>query len=138
MYLTKTHTRLTNLKVLSVNHPVLALILSLTMFSLSGIPPLAGFFVKFEIFNSILNSGQYFILLVVFILTVFSFFYYLRIIKIIYFENTTIIKKNKFNNLLKLRLISILIGVLVFFVFLVKEPLLIILENSIISLFYLK
>ena len=70
---------------------------------------MAGFFVKFEIFNSLLNSSQYFIGYFLFILTVISFFYYLRLIKIIYFENNKIIKKNKNLNDIKLRLISILI-----------------------------
>ena len=131
MYLTKKTTHLTNLKGLCINHPILSFILSIAMFSLSGIPPLAGFFVKFEIFYSILDAGYFSILLFLFILTVFSFFYYLRIIKIIYFENTTTFKKNKNQDLIKLRLLAILINVLLFFVIFVTEPFLIMIENSI-------
>jgi NADH-quinone oxidoreductase subunit N len=63
MYLTRKTTHLTNLKALSINHPVLSFIFSLTLFSLSGLPPLAGFFVKFEIFYSILNTGNYYLVL---------------------------------------------------------------------------
>lgn len=131
MYLTKKTTHLTNLKGLCINHPILSFILSIAMFSLSGIPPLAGFFVKFEIFYSILDAGYFSILLFLFILTVFSFFYYLRIIKIIYFENITTFKKNKNQDLIKLRLLAILINVLLFFVIFVTEPFLIMIENSI-------
>ena len=109
MHLTKKTTHLINFKGLSYNYPVLSLILIISLFSISGLPPMAGFFVKFEIFNSLLNSSQYFIGYFLFILTVISFFYYLRLIKIIYFENNKIIKKNKNLNDIKLRLISILI-----------------------------
>lgn len=131
MYLTKKTTHLTSLKGLSVNHPILSFILSVAMFSLSGIPPLAGFFVKFEIFFSVLASGNYLLLMGVFILTVFSFFYYLRIIKIIYFEDTVTIRKNKNQDLIKLRLLAILINVLLFFVIFVPEVFLTIIEESI-------
>jgi NADH-quinone oxidoreductase subunit N len=131
MYLTKKTTHLTNLKALCINHPVLSFILSITMFSLSGIPPLAGFFVKFEIFYSILQAGHFSILLFLFILTVFSFFYYLRIIKIVYFENTKKLVKNKNQDLIKLRVLSILIHILLFFTIFVSEPFLIIIENTI-------
>ena len=70
---------------------------------------MGGFFVKFEIFYSLINSSQYFIAYILFILTVFSFFYYLRLIKIIYFEENKTIKKNKNLDDIKLRLISLLI-----------------------------
>jgi len=132
MYLTRKTTYLTNLKALSINHPVLSFIFSVTLFSLSGIPPLAGFFVKFEIFYSILNTGNYYLVLLLFILTVFSFFYYLRIIKILYFENNTLFIKNKNQDLLKLRVISILFHLILFFVIFVSEPIIFIMENMLV------
>ena len=131
MYLTRRTTHLTSLKGLCINHPVLSIIVSITMFSLSGIPPLAGFFVKFEIFKSVLQSGYYSVVLILFILTVFSFFYYLRIIKIMYFENSTTFRKNKNQDLIKLRLISVLVNFLLFFVIFVPESFLIIVERTI-------
>jgi NADH-quinone oxidoreductase subunit N len=128
MILTKKTTHLTNLKGLGHNHPTLAFILSITMFSLSGIPPLAGFFVKFEIFRSIIMEGQYYLAFLLFLLTVISFFYYLRIIKIIYFENTSKFYKSKDLNESKLRIVSILFHIIVAYVLFIQEPLLNIIE----------
>jgi NADH-quinone oxidoreductase subunit N len=85
MHLTKKTTHLISFKGLSFNYPTLSLILVISLFSISGLPPMGGFFVKFEIFYSLINSSQYFVAYLLFILTVFSFFYYLRLIKIIYF-----------------------------------------------------
>ena len=138
MYLTKKTTHLTNLKALSVNHPILSFIFSITLFSLSGLPPLAGFFVKFEIFYSLLNTGNYYLVLLLFLLTVFSFFYYLRIIKILYFENSTLFIKNKNEDLLKLRVIAILFHLILFFVIFVPEPIIYIIENVVIWLLQFK
>ena len=100
------------------------------MFSLSGIPPLAGFFVKFEIFRSIIMEGQYYLAFLLFLLTVISFFYYLRIIKIIYFENTSKFTKSKDLNESKLRIIAILFHIIVAYVLFIQEPLLVIVETT--------
>jgi NADH-quinone oxidoreductase subunit N len=56
------------------------------MFSLAGIPPLAGFFAKFYVFMSVIESEMYTLAIIGLLSTVISAFYYLRIIKIIYFE----------------------------------------------------
>ena len=96
---------------------------------------MGGFFVKFEIFYSLISSSQYFIGYLLFLLTVISFFYYLRLIKIIYFEDNKSFKKNKNLNDIKLRLISILIFILPLYPFLVEEPLFEILKRSIIESF---
>lgn len=132
MYLTKKTVYLTNLKALSINHPVLSYIFSIALFSLSGIPPLAGFFVKFEIFYSIMNTGNYSLVFLLLLLTVFSFFYYLRIIKIMYFDNNIIFRKNKNKDLFKLRLISIIFHLILFFVFFASESIIYIIENILI------
>lgn len=89
-------THINQLKGLSKTNPTLSFIIAISMLSMSGIPPLAGFFVKFEILYALVESEFYVITLLVLLLTVFSFFYYLRIIKILYFEP---IKnhKNQFN-----------------------------------------
>jgi len=131
MHLTKKTTHLISFKGLSFNYPTLSLILVIALFSISGLPPMAGFFVKFEIFYSLINSSQYFIAYILFILTVFSFFYYLRLIKIIYFEENKFIKKNKNLNDIKLRLISILIFILPLYVLFVQEPFFYILKEAI-------
>jgi NADH-quinone oxidoreductase subunit N len=71
---------------LSKNHPLLSLSLLVILFSLAGIPPLAGFFAKFYIFTAVLEQSMYFLAIVGLLSTVVAAFYYLRIIKIIYFD----------------------------------------------------
>ena len=75
-----------DLSGLSKNHPLLSLCLLVILFSLAGIPPLAGFFAKFYIFKSVLEQSMYFLAIVGLLSTVIAAFYYLRIIKVIYFD----------------------------------------------------
>jgi NADH-quinone oxidoreductase subunit N len=77
---------LEDLSGLSKNHPLLSISLLIILFSLAGIPPLAGFFAKFYIFKSVLEQSMYFLAIVGLLSTVIAAFYYLRIIKIIYFD----------------------------------------------------
>jgi NADH-quinone oxidoreductase subunit N len=71
---------------ISKQNPILAISFLIIMFSLAGIPPLAGFFAKFYIFMSVIESGMYTLAIVGLLSTVISAFYYLRIVKIIYFD----------------------------------------------------
>ncbi len=75
-----------DLSGLSKNHPLLSLSLLIILFSLAGIPPLAGFFAKFYIFKSVIEQSMYFLAIVGLLSTVVAAFYYLRIIKIMYFD----------------------------------------------------
>ena len=75
-----------DLSGLSKNHPILSLSLLVILFSLAGIPPLAGFFAKFYIFRSVIEQSMYFLAIVGLLSTVIAAFYYLRIIKVIYFD----------------------------------------------------
>jgi len=75
-----------DLSGLSKNHPILAFSFLLVLFSLAGIPPLAGFFAKFYIFLAVIESNMYALAIIGLVTTVVSTFYYLRIIKIIYFD----------------------------------------------------
>ena len=77
---------ISDLSGLSKNHPLLSLSLLVILFSLAGIPPLAGFFAKFYIFKSVIEQSMYFLAIVGLLSTVVAAFYYLRIIKIIYFD----------------------------------------------------
>jgi NADH-quinone oxidoreductase subunit N len=72
---------------LSKTHPVVAAALTIFMFSMAGIPPLAGFFSKLYIFLSAIESNFYGLALVAVLSSVVSAFYYLRIIKVIYFDD---------------------------------------------------
>ncbi len=71
---------------ISKKHPLLALAFLIILFSLAGIPPLGGFFAKFYIFISVIESDMYYLAIIGLLTTVVSAFYYLRIIKIIYFD----------------------------------------------------
>ena len=75
-----------DLSGLSTNHPILSISLLIILFSLAGIPPLAGFFAKFYIFMSVIEQSMYFLAIVGLLSTVLAAFYYLRLIKIIYFD----------------------------------------------------
>ena len=77
---------ISDLSGLSKNHPLLSLSLLIILFSLAGIPPLAGFFAKFYIFKAVIEQSMYFLAIVGLLSTVVAAFYYLRIIKIIYFD----------------------------------------------------
>ena len=71
---------------ISKENPLLAISFLIIMFSLAGIPPLAGFFAKFYVFMSVIESGMYTLAIIGLLSTVISAFYYLRIIKIVYFD----------------------------------------------------
>ena len=75
-----------DLSGLSKNHPLLSLSMMVILFSLAGIPPLAGFFAKFYIFTAVIEQSMYFLAIIGLLSAVISAFYYLRIIKIIYFD----------------------------------------------------
>jgi len=72
----------------SKNHPLMSLGLLITLFSLAGIPPMAGFFAKFYIFMSVIESGMFTLAIIGLVTTVISAFYYIRIIKIMYFDSS--------------------------------------------------
>ncbi len=82
----KYYEKIEDLSGISKNHPILALSLLLTLFSLAGIPPLAGFFAKFYIFLAVIENQMYFLALIGLLSSVIAAFYYLRIIKIMYFD----------------------------------------------------
>jgi NADH-quinone oxidoreductase subunit N len=66
---------------LSRRNPLLALTFALSLFSMAGIPPLAGFFSKYLVLLATINSKNYFIALIAIIFSVVGSFYYLRLIK---------------------------------------------------------
>ena len=106
-----------DLSGLSKNHPLLSLSLLIILFSLAGIPPLAGFFAKFYIFKAVIEQSMYFLAIVGLLSTVIAAFYYLRIIKIIYFDK----EKEKYDEdhslWLKFSLTFSTILILLYFIF---------------------
>ena len=71
---------------LSRNDPLTAFLLAMLLFSLAGIPPLAGFFAKFYVFLAAIEAGLYPLAVIGVIASVVGAYYYLRIIKIMYFD----------------------------------------------------
>ena len=71
----------------SRNHPLMSLSLLIILFSLAGIPPMAGFFAKFYVFMAVVESGMFTLATIGLVTTVVSAFYYIRIIKIMYFDD---------------------------------------------------
>ena len=64
----------------------MAFFLAMLMFSLAGIPPLAGFFAKFYVFYAAVEAHLYWLAVIGFVTSVIAAFYYLQIVKIIYFD----------------------------------------------------
>jgi len=71
----------------SKNHPLMSLSLLIILSSLAGIPPMAGFFAKFYVFMAVVESGMFTLAVIGLVTTVVSAFYYIRIIKVMYFDD---------------------------------------------------
>ncbi len=106
-----------DLSGLSKNHPMLSLSLLIILFSLAGIPPLAGFFAKFYVFKTVIEQSMYFLAVVGLLSTVIAAFYYLRLIKIMYFDE----EKEKYDTnhsiWLKFSLTASTLLILIYFIF---------------------
>ena len=77
-----------NLAGLGKSHPMLAMAMTIFMFSMAGIPPLAGFFGKLYIFLAAIEAKLYGLAIIGVLASVVGAFYYLRIIRIMYFDDT--------------------------------------------------
>ena len=71
---------------LSRTNPAMAFLLAMLLFSLAGIPPLAGFFAKFYVFLAAIQADLYALAVIGALLSVVAAYYYLRIVKIMYFD----------------------------------------------------
>ena len=106
-----------DLSGLSKNHPILALSFLIILFSLAGIPPLAGIFAKFYIFKSVIEQSMYFLAIVGLLSTVIAAFYYLRIIKVIYFDEEKEIYDTDHSAWLKISLTLSTLLILLYFIY---------------------
>ena len=89
---------ISDLSGVSKKYPLLAIAFLIILFSLAGIPPLGGFFAKFYVFTAVLEQKMYALAIIGLLTTVISAFYYLKIIKTIYFDDSAFtfdIVKNK-------------------------------------------
>tara|TARA_X000000368_G_C22995244_1_gene696302 strand:- start:213 stop:1409 length:1197 start_codon:yes stop_codon:yes gene_type:complete len=113
----KFYDNLDDLSGISKNHPIISFSLLILLFSLAGIPPMAGFFAKFYIFISVIEESMYFLAIVGLLSTVVAAFYYLKIIKIIYFDDA----KQKYDDIkyfgLKISLAISTLFILLYFIY---------------------
>ncbi len=80
---------ISSLSGLSKTNPVLAATFAILMFSTAGIPPLAGFFAKFYVISAAIKSGYIITSTIAILFSVISAYYYLRIVKVMYFDEPT-------------------------------------------------
>ncbi|WP_168464336.1 NADH-quinone oxidoreductase subunit N [Wolbachia endosymbiont of Ctenocephalides felis wCfeT] len=106
--------KIANLSGIGKKQPILSFHLSLLLLSMSGIPPLAGFFAKFFIFKSLVNAGFIGISLVLVIASVISCYYYLNIMKVMYFDKASNNKVDCSKALLAITIVASLINLALF------------------------
>jgi NADH-quinone oxidoreductase subunit N len=78
--------RISDLAGLSQTRPFMAFCLAVMMFSLAGIPPMAGFFGKLFVFRAAIDAGLYSLSIIGVLASVVGAFYYLRIVKVMYLD----------------------------------------------------
>ena len=71
---------------LSRSHPTMAFFLAMLLFSMAGVPPLAGFFAKFYVFLAAIKAGLYVLAVIGVLASVVGAYYYLTIVKVMYFD----------------------------------------------------
>lgn len=73
----------------------LAMSMAICLFSMAGIPPLIGFFGKYMVLYSAMHAGYFYLSLVAILTSVISAAYYLRVIKVLFFEEFSIARRNE-------------------------------------------
>ena len=81
--------QLSDFKGLNQRSPWWAFIMLIVMFSLAGIPPTAGFYAKFSVIEAAVNGGFVWLAVVAVLASLIGAFYYLRIVKLMYFDDAT-------------------------------------------------
>jgi NADH-quinone oxidoreductase subunit N len=118
---------------LSKTHPAMALAMAIFMFSLAGIPPLAGFFAKIYVFFAAMDAGLWALAIIGVLSSVVAAYYYLRIIKIMYFDEVTQPLDRYIGRDVGAVMLGASVVVLLFFVY--PEPLLASAADAAVSLF---
>jgi NADH-quinone oxidoreductase subunit N len=77
---------LNDFKGLNQRSPWLAFMMLLLMFSMAGVPPTVGFYAKFSVLNAALQAGHLSLVIAAVIFSLIGAFYYLRIVKLMYFD----------------------------------------------------
>ena len=135
MHSEKQNRDLGDLALLQESNSVIAQNLSITLFSLAGLPPTVGFLAKMGVFKSLTGVSMYFFSVINVLFSVIATFYYLRIIKIIFFENLLVGNLYETISSKKTFLINLLTFLLVF---LFVSPMFLYLYSYKITLFFNK
>jgi len=77
---------LDDFKGLNRRNPVYAAIMGLVMFSMAGVPPMVGFFAKLLVIKAVIEAGMMWLAIVAVVFAVIGAFYYLRVVKLMYFD----------------------------------------------------
>lgn len=125
--LNKSNKDLTDLILLNKSNKHLAFCFMIMLFSIAGFPPMIGFLVKVNIFLSTIEISSYYVAFISILCSVISTFYYIRLIKIIYFEKELI---GKLYNPIKNDAIHIAVIFLYLLIFLFINPSLLYLLTS--------
>ncbi len=80
---------ISDFKGLSQRSPWFAVVMTVLLFSLAGVPPMMGFAAKFSVLNSVLRTGQVWLTVVAVMFSLIGAFYYLRVIKMMWFDEPT-------------------------------------------------
>jgi len=95
-------------------NPKLSLVMILSLFSLAGIPPIAGFFGKFFLFTAAAEKGYYILVLIAVLNTIISLYYYLLVIKAMFIDkNDAPIEHFKSNLPMKISLVVCVLGIVI-------------------------
>jgi len=104
--------QLDDLKGLNQRSPWFALMMLITMFSMAGVPPTLGFYAKFAVLQAALQAGFLWLVVFAVLMAVIGAFYYLRIVKLMYFDeptdNTPINNPPEMNMLLSVNALGLL------------------------------
>lgn len=93
-------------------NPKLSLLMTLSLFSLAGIPPVAGFFGKFFLFTAAAGSGYYILVLIAVLNATISLYYYLRVVKAMFIDaNDNPVPRFRSSNMMRLALIICVLGI---------------------------
>src|SRR6185437_16052026 len=113
--------RIDDLSGLSRSQPALALALAIFMFSMAGIPPLAGFFAKFYIFLAAIDAHLFALAVIGVVTSVVGAFYYIRIVKLMYFDEPTGVPFDRPISV-ELKAVLVLSAVVILFWFVLPGP----------------
>jgi NADH-quinone oxidoreductase subunit N len=100
--------------LLCKSNPMVSILFSIVLFSLAGFPPMIGFLLKLGVFLTVIDTSMYFVAVVSVLCSVVATFYYIRVIKVLFFEKSLVGRLYHPINTQKALLIVVLVYLIVF------------------------